>query len=127
MSDDYDTENATPAGSHPPATNSALNNPGSSTSAPNTSGIAPSADADSPYIGGINAGQLESFIQRIENLEEEKANLMADIREIFAEAKANGYDVKIMRQILKLRKMEEDDRDEQETLLEVYKRALGMG
>ncbi|MFX4220361.1 MAG: DUF2312 domain-containing protein [Thalassobaculum sp.] len=120
MSDDYDTENATPAGSHPPATNSALNNPGASTSAP-------AADADSPYIGGINAGQLESFIQRIENLEEEKANLMADIREIFAEAKANGYDVKIMRQILKLRKMEEDDRDEQETLLEVYKRALGMG
>ncbi|WP_420563518.1 DUF2312 domain-containing protein [Thalassobaculum sp.] len=108
MSDDYDTDTdtaPTPAG---------------------TPGIASSSEKDSPYIGGINAGQLESFIQRIENLEEEKANLAADIREIFAEAKAQGYDVKIMRQILKLRKMEEDDRDEQETLLEVYKRALGM-
>ncbi|WPZ35226.1 DUF2312 domain-containing protein [Thalassobaculum sp. OXR-137] len=107
MSDDYDDETA-PA----PASNN--------------SGIASASEKDSPYIGGINAGQLESFIQRIENLEEEKANLAADIREIFAEAKAQGYDVKIMRQILKLRKMEEDDRDELETLLEVYKRALGM-
>lgn len=81
---------------------------------------------ESPYIGGINASQLESFVNRLENLEEEKANLSADIREIFAEAKAQGYDIKILRQILKLRKMEEDDRDEQETLLDVYKRALGM-
>lgn len=125
MSDEYETENATPAGSYPPATNSELNQPGGPSSGP--SGTTSSGDSESPYVGGINAGQLESFIQRIENLEEEKANLMADIREIFAEAKAQGYDVKIMRQILKLRKMEEDDRDEQETLLEVYKRALGMG
>lgn len=125
MSDEYETENATPAGSYPPATNSELNQSGGPSGGP--SGTASSGDSESPYVGGINAGQLESFIQRIENLEEEKANLMADIREIFAEAKAQGYDVKIMRQILKLRKMEEDDRDEQETLLEVYKRALGMG
>lgn len=119
MSDDYDTENATPAGSHPPATNSALNNPGASTSAP-------AADADSPYIGGINAGQLESFIQRIENLEETKAEIMADMKQVFEEAKAQGYDVKIMRQVLKLRKMDQDDRQEQDVLLDVYKRALGM-
>lgn len=78
------------------------------------------------YVGGINAGQLVSFIQRIENIEEEKANLAADVREIFAEAKAQGYDVKIMRQIIKLRKLDAEDRDEQETLLEVYKRAVGM-
>lgn len=106
MSDSYSTETGAPAST--PAT-------------------ASSGESESPYVGGINAGQLESFIQRIENLEEEKANLMADIREIFAEAKAQGYDVKIMRQVLKLRKMEQDDRNEQETLLEVYKRALGMG
>lgn len=86
-----------------------------------------SSEAESPYIGGINVGQLDAIIQRIENLEEEKANLMADIKEVFAEAKANGYDVKILRQVLKLRKMDQDDRQEQETLLEVYKRALGMG
>jgi uncharacterized protein (UPF0335 family) len=110
MSDSYTTETGGPAGN--PNGNPAT---------------ASSSESDSPYVGGSNAGQLESFIQRIENLEEEKANLMADIREIFAEAKAQGYDVKIMRQVLKLRKMEEDDRDEQETLLEVYKRALGMG
>ncbi|MCR9178592.1 MAG: DUF2312 domain-containing protein [Alphaproteobacteria bacterium] len=86
-----------------------------------------SSEQESPYIGGVNAGQLLSFFERIENLEETKAELMADIKEVFAEAKAQGYDVKIMRQILKLRKMEADDRDEQETLLEVYKRAVGMG
>lgn len=80
---------------------------------------------DNPFeVSGLE--RLEGFIQRIENLEDEKANLMADIREIFAEAKAQGYDVKTMRQILKLRKMDQDDRDEMETLLEVYKRALGM-
>lgn len=85
------------------------------------------ADGESTYVGGINAAQLQSFIQRIENLEEEKANLTGDIQEIYAEAKAQGYDVKIIRQILKLRKLDSDDRDEQEALLDVYKRALGMG
>ena len=78
-------------------------------------------------VGGVNVGQLRSFIERIERLEEEKQALMADIREVFAEAKANGYDVKIMRQVLKLRRMDNDDRAEEETLLEVYKRALGPG
>lgn len=77
-------------------------------------------------VGGIAADQLRSFIERIERLEEEKSSLSADIRDVFAEAKGNGFDPKIMRQVLKMRKMEEADREEQETLLELYCRALGM-
>lgn len=77
-------------------------------------------------VAGVSGDQLRSYIERIERLEEEKTNLMADIREIFNEAKGNGFDVKIMRQILKLRKMDKDDRDEVETLLEIYKQAIGM-
>lgn len=77
-------------------------------------------------VGGIASERLKSFIGRIERLEEEKAELMTDIKEVFAEAKATGFDVKIMRQVLKLRKLREEDRQEQEHLLELYKRALGM-
>ena len=75
--------------------------------------------------GGIAAGQLKSFIQRVERLEEEKAALGADIREIYAEAKANGFDPKIMRQVVRLRKMDKSDRQEQEALLDLYLHALG--
>lgn len=74
----------------------------------------------------IAADQLRSFIERVERLEEEKANISADIREVFAEAKGQGYDVKAMRQVIKLRKLEAHERDEQEALLDVYQRALGM-
>ncbi|WP_366656827.1 DUF2312 domain-containing protein [Fodinicurvata sp. EGI_FJ10296] len=77
-------------------------------------------------VGGIAGDQLRSYIERIERLEEEKATLQNDMKEVFAEAKGNGFDVKIMRQVLKLRKMEAADRSEQEELLELYKRALGM-
>lgn len=77
-------------------------------------------------VGGIAAERLRSFIERIERLEEEKANIANDIKEVYAEAKATGFDTKIMRQVLKLRKMDKDDLDEQEHLLELYKRALGM-
>lgn len=77
-------------------------------------------------VGGIAGDQLKSYIERIERLEEEKANLTADIREVFAEAKGNGFDVKIMRQLLKIRKMDSDEVAEQETLLDLYKRAIGM-
>jgi uncharacterized protein (UPF0335 family) len=77
-------------------------------------------------VGGVAGDQLRSYIERIERLEEEKAALAADVREVFAEAKGNGFDVKIMRQILRLRKMDGDDRAEQEALLDVYKRAIGM-
>ncbi|MBV9521886.1 MAG: DUF2312 domain-containing protein [Alphaproteobacteria bacterium] len=77
-------------------------------------------------VGGIAGDRLKSFIERIERLEEEKRALADDIKEVFAEAKGTGFDTKIMRQIIRLRKMDKDDLDEQETLLDVYKRALGM-
>lgn len=79
-----------------------------------------------PTIGGVAGDQLKSYIERIERLEEEKAGLAVDIREVFAEAKANGFDVKTMRQIIKLRKMDHSERDEQEHMLDLYKRVLGM-
>jgi uncharacterized protein (UPF0335 family) len=78
-------------------------------------------------VGGISGDHLKAFIERIERLTEEKAAIAADIKDVFAEAKGNGFDTKIMRQILKLRKMDKDDRDEAETLLDLYKQALGMG
>jgi uncharacterized protein (UPF0335 family) len=75
---------------------------------------------------GIAGEQLRSFIERIERLEEERKTLAEDIKEVFAEAKGNGFDTKIIREIIKIRRMDEDDLDEQETLLDIYKRALGM-
>jgi uncharacterized protein (UPF0335 family) len=77
-------------------------------------------------VGGVAAERLQSFIDRIERLEEEKAALAQDIREVYSEAKSDGFDTKIMRQIIRLRKMDQADREEQETLLDVYKQALGM-
>lgn len=77
-------------------------------------------------VGGVAGAQLKSFIERIERLEEEKAALAADIREVYAEAKGTGFEPKAMRQIVRLRKMETADRQEQESLLEIYKSALGM-
>ena len=77
-------------------------------------------------VGGIAADRLRSLIERIERLEEEKAGIASDIRDIFAEAKGAGFDVKIMRTILKLRKMNEADRSEREALIDTYKKALDM-
>ena len=79
-----------------------------------------------PDVGGIAGERLKSFIERIERLEEEKKTIAEDIKEVYAEAKGTGFDTKIMRQIIRIRKMDQDDLDEQETLLDVYKRALGM-
>ena len=77
-------------------------------------------------VAGITGEQLKSFIERIERLEEEKKALSDDIREVLAEAKGNGFDTKIMRQIIRLRKMDASDRAEQEELLDLYKNAIGM-
>ena len=77
-------------------------------------------------IGGIAVDRLRSLIERIERLNEEKAALESDTRDIFAEAKSAGFDVKIMREIIKLRKMNAADWDEQEILLETYRRALDL-
>ncbi|WP_420549852.1 DUF2312 domain-containing protein [Curvivirga sp.] len=76
--------------------------------------------------GGATGARLRSFIERIERLEEEKKGIMDDMKEVFAEAKSDGFDVKIMRQILKIRKMDDADRAEQEALLETYMSAIGM-
>ena len=78
-------------------------------------------------VGELASDRLRSFVERIERLEEDRTVIAMDIREIYAEAKSNGFDPKIMRQIIRLRKMEFTDRQEEETLLEVYKAALGMG
>ena len=70
--------------------------------------------------------RLKSLIERVERLEEEKNNLLTDIKEVFSEAKGLGYDPKIMRQILIIRKMDVDERIEQEALLDIYRNALGI-
>ncbi len=77
-------------------------------------------------VGGIAADRLRSFVERIERLEEEKAALGADVREVYSEAKSVGFDSKIIRQIVRLRKLDGSDRREQEELLDLYKTALGM-
>ena len=74
----------------------------------------------------IEANQLRLFIERVERLEEEKKGMMDDIRDVYLEAKSQGYDPKIMRQIIRLRRMEQNARDEAEALLETYKAALGL-
>jgi uncharacterized protein (UPF0335 family) len=77
-------------------------------------------------VVGVASERLRSFIERIERLEEEKSSLNGDIKEVYAEAKGNGFEPKIMRQIIKIRKMDKDALDEEESLLDLYKRALGM-
>lgn len=75
---------------------------------------------------GFAKEHLKSFIERVERLEEEKGALTADIREVYAEAKGQGFDTKIMRQVVRLRKLENADRQEQEAILDLYMSALGM-
>lgn len=70
--------------------------------------------------------QIKAFIERIERLEEEKTSISEDIKNVFAEAKGNGFDTKILRQIIKIRKQDNNERLEQEALLELYMTALGM-
>jgi uncharacterized protein (UPF0335 family) len=74
----------------------------------------------------VAGDQLRLFIERIERLEEEKKGMADDIRDVYNEAKSNGYDVKTMRTIVRLRKMEKHARDEAEALLDTYKAALGL-
>ena len=74
----------------------------------------------------VTSERLKSFIERIERLEEEKKGIADDIKDVYAEAKGTGFDVKIMRQVIRLRKLQADDRREQEELLDTYMRALGM-
>ncbi len=82
--------------------------------------------ADGSSTGGVAAAKLKSFVERIERLETEKSELAADVREVYSEAKGNGFDTKIMRQVIKLRKMEPGDRSEQDALLDLYRKALEL-
>ena len=82
--------------------------------------------AKQPVTGGIESTKLKSYIERVERLEEERAGLASDIRDILAEAKSNGFDTKTMRQVIKLRKMKSNERMEAEYMLDLYKRALGL-
>ncbi len=77
-------------------------------------------------VGGVAGARLKAFIERIERLEEEKAALAEDIKEIYAEAKGTGFDTKTMRKLIRLRKMDGDKRREEDELLELYKAALGL-
>ncbi len=77
-------------------------------------------------VGGIAGEQLRAIIDRIERLEEEKKALSEDIKDVFAEAKGNGFDTKIIRKILTIRKRDRAELDEEETMIQVYLRALGM-
>jgi len=79
-----------------------------------------------PEVGGIAGERLKSFIERIERLEEEKRALAEDIKEVYSEAKGVGFDVKTIRQIVRIRRQDQDDLDEQEALLDTYMRAIGM-
>lgn len=75
-------------------------------------------------VGGVAKDRLKSFVERIERLEEEKLALVADIREVYSEAKGTGFDVRVMRQLIRLRKMDREDRSQMEAILDVYERAL---
>ena len=77
-------------------------------------------------VGGVSTDRLRSFVDRIERLEEEKMALAADIHEVYSEAKGAGFDVRVMRQLIRLRKLDKDDRTQMEEILSVYERALDM-
>ncbi|WP_420394386.1 DUF2312 domain-containing protein [Acuticoccus sp.] len=76
--------------------------------------------------GGVAGDQLRAIVERIERLEEEKQGIADDIRDVYAEAKGNGFDTKVLRQIVRLRKQEPSERQEQEAVLDLYLQALGM-
>lgn len=87
--------------------------------------IGHNSETESPALQ-FSRDQLKAIIERIERLEEEKKTLSDDVKDIYAEAKGNGYDVKALRTIVRLRKMDANDRQEAETILETYMHALGM-
>ena len=82
--------------------------------------------SSSDDVSGIAANQLKSFVQRIERLEEEKRALAEDIKEVYSEAKGRGFDIKILRKVIALRKKDQQELDEEQAVLDIYLRALGM-
>ncbi|MGF1462212.1 MAG: DUF2312 domain-containing protein [Maricaulaceae bacterium] len=85
----------------------------------------PVDDAGADAFGASAREQLKSFVGRIERLEEDKANVTADIKSVYDEAKAMGFDAKVLRQVVRLRKMDRQERQEQEAVLDLYLSALG--
>ncbi|HWJ72773.1 DUF2312 domain-containing protein [Mesorhizobium sp. BR1-1-16] len=77
-------------------------------------------------VQGVAAAQLRSIVERIERLEEEKKAIADDIKDVYGEAKGNGYDTKVLRTIIRLRKQDASEREEQDAILDLYKQALGM-
>lgn len=78
------------------------------------------------YCMGNTTEQLRIIVDRIERLEEDKSGITSDIKDVYAEAKGNGFDTKVLKQVIKLRKMAADERQEQESILDLYLHALGM-
>ena len=91
-----------------------------------TAATAANGSRDEEATVSFGRDQLKAFIERIERLEEEKKAISDDIRDVYAEAKGNGFDVKALRTIVRLRKQDANERAEQETILETYMQALGM-
>lgn len=77
-------------------------------------------------VNGVAQDQLRSFVERIERLEEEKKTIADDIKDVYAEAKGNGFDTKVLRKVISLRKQDQNERQEQEAILDLYLQALGM-
>ena len=77
-------------------------------------------------VQGIAAGQLKSIVERIERLEDEKKAIADDIKDVYSEAKGNGFDTKVLRTVIRLRKQDASEREEQDAILDLYKTALGM-
>jgi uncharacterized protein (UPF0335 family) len=86
----------------------------------------PDGTASNEKIGGVAGDALRQYVERIERLEEEKKALSQDIKQVYDEAKATGFDVKILRKVISIRRVAEHDRKEQDELLELYMTALGM-
>ena len=84
------------------------------------------AAKDEQFVHRFAKDQLKAFVERVEQLEEEKKAIADDIRDVFAEAKGNGYDVKALRTVIRLRKQDKQEREEQEAILDTYLQALGM-
>lgn len=94
--------------------------------APHSSVTKAAIDGNAQDVGGVAGARLLAFIERIETLEEEKAALLADIKEIYAEAKGTGFDTKTIRKLVALRKIDHEKRREAEEILDLYKSAIGM-
>ena len=92
----------------------------------NPSSVTQTDSDDVKTVAGVSGQRLKNFIERVERLEQEKSALAEDIKDIYSEAKATGFDTKVMRKIVSLRKMDTEKRREQDELLDLYKSAIGM-